>query len=537
MNKKIPSWLKELKYQVRDSAVHYGLNISRGDDLDNEIIFETLFFDEMNRIAAKGGFPNRYPHWKWAMEGEALRKLYSYGLQKIYEMVINNKPYYAYLLDSNSPVDQKLVMAHVMGHIDFFRTNACFRAFSSKNMVDEMANHGMRVSRYISKYGEEKVISFIDTCLSLKNLIDIHSLTFKRLSNIENTKEKEKEEKYPVKFFDDERRKEYMDDFLNPPEKMEKERQKIETEKEVLKKIELGQKIPEEPEQDIMHFLMEYAPLELWQIDILYIIRAESYYFAPQAQTKIMNEGWAAYWHSKILTSNDKLDKYQSRRTLPPLLNDSEVVDYADHHSGTMSVNPANINPYKLGIELWRHIEERWNKGKFGKDWNNCLDNGSYEDRTNWDKDLGLGREKIFEVRKIYSDVSFIDEFLDEEFIERQKFFIYFYHKERKRYEIASRNPKYIKETLLFNLTNLGQPDIRVIDANYKNRGELYCFHKPVSIDLHKPKVMELRFDHMMTVLQKTYEIWQRPVHLETQFNNTRKMFSWNGEKFSEANV
>ena len=121
------------------------------------------------------------------------------------------------------------------------------------------------------------------------------------------------------------------------------------------------------------------------------------YYFAPQAQTKIMNEGWASFWHSRIMTTK--------------ALKDTELVDYADCHASTMGTQPGRINPYKLGIELYKHIEERWNKGQFGKEWDDCDD---FAVKKRWDKQTGLGREKIFQVRKLYNDVTFIDEFLTE---------------------------------------------------------------------------------------------------------------------------
>ncbi len=99
---------------------------------------------------------------------------------------------------------------------------------------------------------------------------------------------------------------------------------------------------------------------------MLAIVREEAYYFTPQGQTKIMNEGWASYWHSTMMTTR--------------LLDGSELVDYADHHSGTMATQPGRLNPYKLGIELLRDIEERWNKGQFGADYEACDD---YEARRN----------------------------------------------------------------------------------------------------------------------------------------------------------
>ena len=137
-------------------------------------IFEVCDYDEISEIAALGGFPTRYPHWRFGMEYQQLSKGYRYGLQKIYEMVINNDPCYAYLLRCNQMVDQKLVMAHVYGHNDFFKNNIWFSQ-TNRKMMDEMANHGTRIRAHMDRYGEETVENFIDNCLSLENLIDIYS--------------------------------------------------------------------------------------------------------------------------------------------------------------------------------------------------------------------------------------------------------------------------------------------------------------------------------------------------------------------------
>src|SRR6201991_1293457 len=108
-------------------------------------VFEILTYDQMNEIAAYGGFPNRYPHWRFGMEYERLSKSYEYGLSKIYEMVINNNPSYAYLLEGNSLTDQKLVMCHVFGHVDFFKHNFAFRSTdldAGDPVTDPMARGG-----------------------------------------------------------------------------------------------------------------------------------------------------------------------------------------------------------------------------------------------------------------------------------------------------------------------------------------------------------------------------------------------------------
>ncbi len=137
-------------------------------------IFEVVEADELNAIAAYGGFPTRYPHWRFGMEYEQLAKGYHYGLQKIYELVINNNPCYAYLMKSNSLVDQKLVMCHVYGHCDFFKNNFWFSQ-TNRKMMDEMANGGNRIRRHMDRQGVEAVEEFIDACLSIEDLIDIHS--------------------------------------------------------------------------------------------------------------------------------------------------------------------------------------------------------------------------------------------------------------------------------------------------------------------------------------------------------------------------
>jgi stage V sporulation protein R len=168
----LPAHLHDIRKRVEGYARECGL-----DPFDT--IFEVLGFDEINMVAAYGGFPNRYPHWRFGMEYERLAKGYEYGLSKIYEMVINNDPSYAYLLESNADVDQKLVMAHVFGHADFFKHNFMFR-HTNRKMMDQMANHATRVRRYQDKLGVEPVEDLIDRCLSLENLIDYQSPYVKR---------------------------------------------------------------------------------------------------------------------------------------------------------------------------------------------------------------------------------------------------------------------------------------------------------------------------------------------------------------------
>jgi len=488
--------LEKLRDEIKEYALEYGLD-------PFETVFEILDFDQINEVASYGGFPTRYPHWSFGMEYEHLKKSYAYGLHKIYEMVINNDPSYAYLMENNALVDQKIVIAHVYGHTDFFKNNQWFSA-TNRKMIDGMANHGTIIRRYAEKYGYEKTESFLDVSISIDDLIDFHSLFIKRpaAAKREPVDEEEDERVIQIKL----RSKEYMDIFVNPPEFVEEQLKKLVEQKE------RRQKFPEQPEKDVLMFLIDNAPLENWQKVLLSIIRDESYYFAPQRMTKIMNEGWASYWHSTIMTEK--------------CLKDTELIDYADHHSGTLGSRPGVVNPYKLGIELWKDIEDRWNKGKFGKEYEECDD---MDLRKNWDKHLGLGRQKIFEVRRVANDITMIDNYLTKEFCEKQKLFSYKYNDVTGMYEISDRDFRNIKAKLLSSLTNFGQPIILVADGNFKNRSELYLYHKHEGVDLD--------LEYAKDTLENIHKIWKRTVHLETRMNDKGKLFTFDGKDLIELNI
>lgn len=464
-----------------------------------ETIFELINYDQISQIASYGGFPVRYPHWKFGMEYEQLSKSYEYGLSKIYEMVINTDPCYAYLMEGNSMMDQKLVMAHVYGHCDFFKNNIWFSK-TNRKMMDEMANHATRIRRYIDRHGYEAVEKFIDTCLSLENLIDRHSILngpqkfYETKPAIENTDYLFKVEKS------------YMKNYINPPSYVA-EQQKIQSDKK-----HLQNKFPADSVRDVLSFLIYYAPLEDWQQDILTIIRDESYYFAPQGMTKTLNEGWASYWHSHMMTRH--------------ILNDSEIIDFADHHSGTTFMQMGGYNPYKVGIELFRDIEDRWNKGRFGREWDECDD---VRERKNWNKNTKLGKEKIFEIRKIYNDVTFIDEFLTEDFCVRNKMFVYKLNKEKNKFEVDTKDFKAIKAQLLFQLANFGQPIIKIENANFENRGELLLQHVHEGLDLQP--------NYMDATMQNLYKLWKRPVNMITIMDNEAQLFRFDGQEYTKHSL
>jgi len=489
---------------MRDQILGY----AKGYGLDPfETIFEMVDSEQINSLAALGGFPVRYPHWRFGMDYDQLSKGYEWGLQKIYEMVINTNPSYAYLMKANSLVDQKTVMAHVYGHVDFFKNNYWFSK-TNRKMLDSMANHAVKIRDYMDQYGQDRVEAFIDKCLAIENLIDPYLPFVERKGGRPEDPRYEGDDggdgstnaREVGKLKND---RNYMDKYINPPDFLAEQRTRMEEAQKQSKRV------PAEPQKDCLAFLLQYAPLEPWEHEVLSIVRDEAYYFAPQGQTKIMNEGWASYWHSKILTEK--------------ALKDLEIIDFCDHHAGVMAMSPGRINPYKVGIELFRDIEDRWTRGAFGKDYDDCE---NMQEKAKWDRKLGLGRQKIFEVRRVCNDVTFIDEYLTEEFCERFKLYTYNFNRRTNQYEIADRDFRKVKEKLLFGISNLGQPFIYVMDGNFQNKGELLLWHKHQGLDLDVKWTRE--------TMRAMSEIWKRPVNVETEVDGQKKLFTYVNGEFSE---
>ncbi|MEI7644863.1 MAG: SpoVR family protein, partial [Chloroflexales bacterium] len=251
----------------------------------------------------------------------------------------------------------------------------------------------------------------------------------------------------------------------------------------------------------------EVVSIERGRADVYDISVAETHRYAAQG---FINHN--SYWHSTIMTQK--------------VASASEIVTFADLHSGVVATSGGRLNPYKLGLELLRDVEDRWNKGKFGKEYDECDDIAA---KRTWDKQLGLGRQKLFEIRKLYNDVTFIDEFLTPEFVVDNKLFTFRYNRDTDLYEIASREFKQIKEKLLFRLTNFGQPFMYVEDGNYNNRGELYLRHRHEGVDL--------KMDYARDTMRNLHKIWTRPIHLETQIDNKKRLLSFDGSDFTERRI
>lgn len=487
----LPPNMQKMKEEIEEAAKSCGLDFY-------PTAFYVVDLDKMNEICANTGFPTRYSHWRFGMEYERMKKETGYGFSRLYELVINNDPGVAYLLHYNKITQQRMVMAHVFAHVDFFKNNVCFR-HTDRNMVYTMESHGKLIEKYINEVGFSEVEQFIDNCLSIEYLID----EFPYIKR-ENPEEKKKDrcgcgksghgckgckhgpekksgsEKLPFGL------PEYMRDFVDIDALSNIDRRNIEEEDE-----EDEDRVPRRPEQDVLKFLIEHTDgMPSWQRDILSIIREESYYFLPQRQTKIMNEGWATYWHDYMMTEMG-------------LAEPNGLIDYSNTMAGV--IGGGGMNPYKLGFLLYQDIKERWDKGRHGKGY---LEEQDALKKMNWDTKEGNGFKKMFEVRESMNDIEFIREFMTDDFIQQSKFFKAKLDHNDNWYKIASRKPQEIRNWFIEQLVNGGQPAIEVIDGNFENSKELLLGHVYYG--------QELDNTYRDKTLARIYKIWRRPVHIAT---------------------
>lgn len=417
------------------------------------------------------GMPTRFSHWSFGKQFFKMKLHYDLGLSKIYELVINSNPCYAFLLDSNSLIQNKLIVAHVLAHCDFFKNNVRFKN-TKRDMVESMAATAERIRQYEIEYGRQEVESFLDAVLAIEEHID-PSLVRSTLEWTLDDVEYEEEEPVQSTPYDD---LWYLEN-RNKPKPKKRKRMK---------------KFPPQPEKDVLLFIIQYSrELEEWQRDIMTMIREEMLYFWPQLETKIMNEGWASFWHQRILREMD--------------LTSEEALEFAKLNAGVVQPSKTSINPYYLGLKIFEDIEERYNNPT--------------EEMKKLGVKPGSGREKIFEVREIESDQSFLRNYLTKELVMRED--MYLFQKQGREYKIVDKNWENVRDQLVNMRINGGFPYITVNDGDYLKNGELYLKHHYEGI--------ELDLKYLEKVLPYIYQLWGRNVYLETVVEEKPILFSYDG--------
>ncbi|WP_414635075.1 SpoVR family protein [Bacillus altitudinis] len=417
------------------------------------------------------GMPTRFSHWSFGKQFHKMKLHYDLGLSKIYELVINSNPCYAFLLDNNSLVQNKLIVAHVLAHCDFFKNNCRFQN-TKRDMVESMSAAAERIKEYEHIHGTKEVESFLDAVLALQEHIDPSLVRSKLSWNLDD--EDEYEEDKP-------KRQTPYDDLWGMDEPKTREKKKT------------IKQFPPKPEKDILLFIEAHSrELEPWQRDVLTMLREEMLYFWPQLETKIMNEGWASYWHQRIMRELD--------------LDSSESIEFAKLNAGVVQPSKTGINPYYLGLKIFEDIEERYDHP--------C------EELKKAGVTEGSGRSKMFEVREIESDISFIRNYLTKDLVMRED--LYLFQKQGRDYKVIDKEWKAVRDQLVSMRVNGGFPYLTVIDGDYLKNNELYIKHWYEGI--------ELDLKYLEKVLPYLYQLWGRSVHIESVLEGKEVMFSYDGK-------
>jgi len=389
---------------IEEAAAEFGLDCYPQE-------FEICNYEDMLSYEAYSGMPSRYPHWSFGKAWERKKTYYRYNLVGLpYEMVINSNPCLAYLMKENTLLLQVLTIAHVYGHNDFFKNNRLFRDGSRADYTTEMfKSHANRIREYIAdpSIGYNRVERVLDAAHALR--FQVHRITNEKHLSPEDTKKRMMESYYASQSTGDAAKKEVPD----------------------------WNQIPLEPEEDILLFLMRYARLADWEKDIISIVREETMYFIPQIETRIMNEGWASFWHYRIL----------NHLQLPQEMH----LEFIKRHNQVVCAHEGGLNPYHLGFAMWTKLDRESND-----------------------------RRHIFKIREQERDVSFIRRYLDEELCRELNLFQY--RKTGSNYLVTevSDQPgwKKVRDTLLTNVGMNGVPVIKVIDIGAGNVLDLagnYC--------------------------------------------------------------
>lgn len=450
--------------------------------------------------------PVNYSHWSFGRDYEKQRTQYEYSGGIPYEVVLNSNPSRAFLMRTNPYPIQVLVMAHVYGHNDFMKNNIYFGA-TRRDMLTSASESAGRFRKYEEDYGIDEVERLIDAAQAIQMHIDAD--LFPKSTDSDASDPKKKRIITPAPFGD-------LFDYDGQLTSKTFEEKRDDARK-------LKKKIPAEPDQDLMGFIMRHSPrgYEEWELDILNVIREQSKYFMPQRKTKVMNEGWASFWHMRIM----------SRLFQDGFLTPEEHGFYNLYNARVLASNPYGMNPYLLGIKAFLNIEKRYNAGQFGPDWERS------ESPDKWDIDLktGKGMEKVFEVRRTHMDWFFLDEFLNKQVVEDAELYIYGTKQQGNVEELTVEETNWhtIKDLVVRSFAHSGIPLIKVMEGDYGGKRELYLRHFYDGLTLEE--------EYARQTLRHVFTLWDRPVHLETVEvegnSETRIQLTYDGKGFSKINL
>ncbi len=459
--------------------------------------FEIIPPEMMHEIGSIG-LPERFSHWTHGQGYRQLKTRYDYGMGTIYEVVINGNPSRAFLLENNSEIENTVVMGHVLGHTDFFKNNYQFQQ-TRRDMPHAAAVNAARISGYEFEHGQLVVEQFLDAALSVAEHIDPFQIN--RLPKTDQIAEWKEDYNQNLKS------KQIWGEFDDLFDRLTSTTDVVTVKPPFI--------IPFHPEKDLLGFIADFSPsLEEWQRDILHIVRMESLYFHPQRRTKIMNEGWASYWHKRIMR------EMSNRGTLTQ----EEQLKWVVMHSGVITPNPKSLNPYHFGMGMFDFIEDYYN-GQLEDAERRWLDREQLPvyPRYNGPYIGSPGHRMVREVMMREDDQSFVRNHFNKIPADRMEMFVY----DEKQYGdlkvtvIADRGWERIRDLLTKSMNNSGDPYLTVNNADYDMRQSLYI--------KHAYEGQELDINYLKRTLPYLYALWGRNVHIETVVDSKPTLFGYDG--------
>jgi stage V sporulation protein R len=450
--------------------------IAEGEGLDPfPQEFEICDYHDMIGYEAYAGMPSHYPHWSFGKSFERKETLYQLGIVGLpYEMVINSNPTLAYLLRDNTLLLQILTIAHVYGHNDFFKNNMTFSRTRPEYTSERFKAHADRVRSYIEdpSIGAQKVERILDAA---------HALQF-QCRRAKGVKKRTVEGQRAAAMM---KAKPAEDPFATIHQKQPYEPPDL-------------TRVPLEPEEDILLFIRDHNPyLEAWGKDLITIVLERADYFLPQIETKIMNEGWASYWHYRIL---DKLNLPQGLQ-----------FEFLKRHNQVIRPSRGGLNPYHLGYKIFEDVFERW-------------ENPTEEEQATYDRPGGEGREKIFQIRESDRDASFLRQYLTEDLMRELDLFQHDKKgKDRVITHISSPDDwKTVKESLLRSVGLGNIPVIKILEVKTNGAQEMVLCHEFDG--------RELDAEYADRTIRYVQQLWGKKVILETRLGGECCQMSYDGQ-------
>lgn len=525
--------MEECKVQARDAGLEF----------DDETLEYIVTNRDMLELSPKVMIPSLYDYWVHDVE-----VLKSYGKYKLYpsnpyETVINSRPAISFYNDNNPDWLNVMIFYHVLGHIDFFQNNALFEKTWNDDFVGQALADKRLIANLRSEHGR-----WVDYIIEFSRSIDNITGYFDSLAQHNFP-----ENQVPSEMIDF-----YFNDFLQEIVKLPGH--KIYNEVRIFNDYqknnpdlaetifisEIKRKYPEfeakfnkynekpkEEKVDLLEYIRNNSPFlrrdeNQWIKSVMSIIRNTAQYFAPQVRTKIINEGWASYWHDTLFRGDHRISGHQSA--------------YAKINAGVTSISRVGLNPYAIGLRLIQYIEELADKGKL--DWRYSLIY-NIEKRDEYDKNTGKGQETIFKLRENFSDFMLINTFIDQDFVDRHKLFVVGQRLNPQtqmiEYYVKSRKAADYKKMIIDSMYH--PPVIEIVESK-TNDDNLYLRHRFEGKQLIK--------NFIPGVLIGLEFLWGEQVQLETteivvnkpqrqgekpSFTNRPVLYSIKNKKVSKKNL